>query len=91
MRCGTGVRTITGSRRIAFWESFRREERIDRSLDGVAMGHRRLSIIDLSAAGGNRSSPGWPLLHGLQRRDLQLQRVAKELEALGYTFGRYGH
>ena len=37
--------------------------------DRVALGHRRLSIIDLS--GGSQPLPG-----GFQRRDLQLPRAA---------------
>jgi asparagine synthase (glutamine-hydrolysing) len=55
--------------------------------DGVALGHRRLSILDLSEAGSQpmASSSGrfWVVFNGEIYNYLEIRR---DLEALGYTF-----
>ena len=58
---------------------------------GLALGHRRLSILDLSAAGRQPmvSSCG-PLRHHLQWRDLQFPRVARSSSSSTVTRFR-GH
>ena len=64
MRSGTAGRTTKGSG----WTGRR----------GIALGHRRLSIIDLSPAGPPADGVGLrPLRHRLQRRDLQFPGPAR--------------
>ena len=50
---------------------------------GIALGFRRLSIVDLSAAGHSRCCRRTGLRHALQRRDLQSPELRARLEAGG--------
>ena len=52
----------------------------------LPLGHRRLAIIDLSAAGTNRCDRGRTDLAHLQRRDLQLRGAASRARSQGHRF-----